>query len=130
MGKKSLMLLGTSCGTHWEFFLKQLIPSINPKRKETGLSWVDAEPSHWLHENYDPKLVCHHFQPKQIPLHNKETSEWVPIKINYIIPSWMKKANYKLQRVFHNQHPFHSKQEISDVVIFTLQSCWNELLSG
>jgi hypothetical protein len=59
------------------FKKKQLNPSINPKRKEIGLSWVDAEPSHWLHENYDPKLVCRHFQPKWIPLHNKVSSEYL-----------------------------------------------------
>jgi hypothetical protein len=44
----------------------------------------------------------------------------------------MNLANYpsKLQRVFHNQHPFHSKQEILDVVIHIAKLLKCELLSG
>ncbi len=33
------------------------------KRKEFEALWVHAEASHWLHEIYISKTVCHHFWP-------------------------------------------------------------------
>jgi len=60
-------------GTHWEqrknekiLLLHSPPPPQNLKGKNKAL-WVQAEPSHWLHETSIRKTVCHHFQPSLIP---------------------------------------------------------------
>jgi hypothetical protein len=47
-------------GTHWEQGIKQRNP---PPKKKTGPLMVHAEPSHWPHETFISKTVCHHFWP-------------------------------------------------------------------
>ncbi len=71
---KSEELLGTSWGNNlgtWEPFgnLMKLIGDKeknkkNPlaTQKKLDLSWVHAEPSHWLHGTFISKTICHHFQ--------------------------------------------------------------------
>jgi hypothetical protein len=36
-------------------------PSPPPKRKKQGPSWVHAKLSHWLHDTFISKTICHHF---------------------------------------------------------------------
>jgi hypothetical protein len=36
-------------------------PKLPLERKNQGPSWMDVEPSHWLHEISISKIVCHHF---------------------------------------------------------------------
>jgi hypothetical protein len=43
----------------------QLSP--NPKENIWDLL-LHVKPFHWPHENYGPKIVCHHFQPGVIPI--------------------------------------------------------------
>jgi hypothetical protein len=66
------VLLGMSWGTIWEHVENTLgtrennnnySPTLTPKRKKLGPSWVHAEPSDWLHETFISKPVCHHFWP-------------------------------------------------------------------
>jgi hypothetical protein len=51
-------------GAHWEYGKK---PQKNPfpappKRKKLDPYWLHVEPSsHWLHESFISKTVCHHF---------------------------------------------------------------------
>jgi len=64
---KSELLLGTSCelGDHHENMTgtrkktKNSLPP--PKRRKLDPSWVHAERSHWMHETFISKTVCHHF---------------------------------------------------------------------
>jgi hypothetical protein len=43
----------------------QLSP--NPKENIWALL-LHVKPFHWPHENYGPKIVCHHFLPGVIPI--------------------------------------------------------------
>lgn len=40
------------------------LPSPPSNMKIIGFSWVHVEYSHWLHENYSPKTISHHFLPR------------------------------------------------------------------
>jgi hypothetical protein len=61
-------------GTHWELEgnkgkMKKKPSPTHPKLKRKNIKAlrVHAEPSHWLHEIFISKTVCHHFWPGLIP---------------------------------------------------------------
>jgi hypothetical protein len=70
IGDKSVVLLRT----WWEHFgdSKRSLPpsSQNPKEINRALLHAHVQPSHWPHEKYGCRTICHHLQPGLIPLPN------------------------------------------------------------
>jgi hypothetical protein len=67
-------------GTCWEQMKNEENPTPTPqhpklKRKKIKALSVHAEPSHWLHEIFISKTVCHHFWPGVL-IKLKNCSTW------------------------------------------------------
>ncbi len=82
--EKQLGNLGNLMGTWWEHNgnkeqTKKYL--LLPLKEEIGPSLVYSEPSHWLHETFISKIVCHHFWhglmgKVQFVVHSITTIDW------------------------------------------------------
>jgi hypothetical protein len=59
--------IGNLLGTEEKWKKSSSCPPRPNLKENNKVLWVQAEPSHWLHETSIPKTVCHHFQPSLIP---------------------------------------------------------------
>jgi hypothetical protein len=59
-------------------FVLEILDTLSQTQQEKiRPSQVNVKPSHWSHENYGPKTICHHFLLGPIPLaqqHNLQSS--------------------------------------------------------
>jgi hypothetical protein len=64
MWYKSVLLWGTSWGTHWKIDGNTLMWTSKSPKTQKKKKWAIVEPFHWLHEIIIFTSVCHHFWPR------------------------------------------------------------------